>query len=224
MSPSYTPRTTSETLLSVLTATGDSWSRSVHARFIREATDGTLRAEAFSRYLRIERDFVETSARVRAAAAFAAPTSYGFDIHRLAMNSLLDSQRQYLDEAIRCLGTDADIPSANWRRARMLSDCALRIAGTGDYARILVVMLAAEMLYKTWCSVALQVGAQRNSLLSEWIKLHAEPPFTDEVAQLTAELSNLQPDKSAVPDLAACAAEVLDLEVTFHDSAYLPHE
>lgn len=223
MSQSYAPRTSSKTLRSILDVAADAWARSVDARFIREATDGTLRDDVFARYLRIERGFVQTSARVRAAAAFASPTEDALNLHRRAMNSLLDSQHPYLSAAIERLAIEPT-PSPAADRSEELSRHVLRVARTRDYAQILIVMLAAEELYATWCSAAIRTEAPRNPLLTEWIELHVSPPFTDEVAELTAELDALHPSDSLVATLGACAAEVLDLEVTFHDGAYLPDE
>lgn len=193
----------------------------MEALLIRQAADGTLANDVFARYLRIERHFVETSVRVRAAAALAAPTTAALDSHRRAMNSLLDKQHPYLSEAIERVGVAEDVPPYAWDQANMLSHYVLRIARTGDYAMILVVMLAAEELYATWCSLAIEEHAHRNPLLTEWIELHTRPPFTDEVADLVVGFESLHPSNSAIAELGACAAQVLDLEVTFHDSAYL---
>lgn len=220
MSSSDAPHTTSETLLRVLAVAGDAWTRSINAPFILEATNGSLRDDVFGRYLRVERGFVETSARVRAAAAFVAPSAEAMNTHRRAMNSLLDWQHPYLSQAITRLGIDTKDPG----RDETLSSYFLRIARTGDYAKIVMAMLAAEELYATWCSVAADIDVPRNPLLAEWIELHVSSPFIEEVAQLTDELEALVPSESAIAELGRCAARVLDLEVVFHNCAYLPDE
>ncbi|RNI24236.1 hypothetical protein [Flexivirga caeni] len=221
MSASYAPHTTSETLLRVLRAAGPSWARSTNARFIREATHGGVSDDVLGRYLQIERDFVETSARLRAAAAATSPTTRALDVHRRALNSLLDSQGPRLRDAIEHLEAKPEVSAPAWDLARQLSRHVLSVAQAGDYAQILTVILTAEELYATWCAVAARVAATRNPVLTDWIELHVSPPFTDEIAELTSGLEALDLPDSAIAELGACAARVLDLEVIFHDSAYI---
>ena len=105
-------------------------------------------------------------------------------------------------------------------RAAVLSDVVLRQVGEAGRPAALAGMLAAETMYARWCTAAAGQPAQRQPDLQDWIDLHAEPPFLEQVSALRADVDALSPDDVPDRDLDRWFAAVLAAEIEFHDAVH----
>lgn len=199
-----------------------SWSRVLNTPFVRQATDGSLPTIVLARYLRLEEAFVETSTRARGAAILIAPTAEAINGHYRSMSSLVADQRGYLRHAQQLLQEPAPISPEARQQASRLSDRMIDLASQGDYAKLLTAITTTEILYRHWCGSALKEQAERNPVLQQWVADHTRPPFTDDVDFLVSQMNATTLTDGGVVDAALIMAEILDLEDTFHDAAYLP--
>jgi thiaminase/transcriptional activator TenA len=201
----------------------DLWNRMVGHRFCRDMADDRLPETAFVRYLRNEHAFVRTAIAVFAYGIAKAPTPADQDHLLSVLNALAGEQQFYFQRTFSSLGLDADLlpNDALHYAARDLRDRVLSIAATGVFEEILTAMLSAEWMYLTWCEQAHSRRPQRRAP-ADWIRLHVEPGFREQVAWLKRRLDVLGPalDPLVQQRCRAHFGRVLEYEIAFHDAPY----
>ena len=201
----------------------DLWQRMVGHRFCHDMAEDCLPEAAFVRYLRYEHAFVRTAIAIFAYALAKAPTPADQDHLLDVLNGLAGEQQSYFQRTFAALGLDAAVfpDDALPPSARGLREGVLAIAVAGGFAEILAAMLAAEWMYLTWCQEAHR-RQPRQRAPADWIRLHVEPGFRDQVRWLTDRLDALSPALGP-PVRQRCRkhfGRVLELEIAFHDAPY----
>ncbi len=205
----------------LLTAADPAWKRALGMPFIADVIADSIADETFARYLVLERQFVDVAARMLGASILRSPTRAALEGHLLTLSALVDDQYDYFDEAIGQVGSEiATVGPRAQAQAQALADRVIEVAETGSYAAVVACMLPSEKLYEVWCTQATRNPSSRN-VIQRWVSMHAEPPFTTQVAFLTHEVDSLVVDSAQIMDLASLVTEVLDLEYQFHDAAYV---
>jgi len=98
----------------------------------------------------------------------------------------------------------------------------LQSAGRGgSYAQVLSVLCAAEWSYLTWAK-ACPAERPRQFWLSEWIELHAIPPFEAFVTWLREETDRIgaSADDETRRVMAGNFRRMMELEEAFFDAAF----
>jgi thiaminase/transcriptional activator TenA len=182
-----------------------------------------LPESAFIRYLRYEHAFVRTALAVFAYALAKAPTPADQDHLLSVVNALAGQQQFYFQRAFASVGLgDEVLPnSALPRSARGLREDVLKIAESGGFEEILAAMLAAEWMYSTWCAEAHRLRPKRQ-IPADWISLHVEAAFQNQVEWLKRRLDDLGPklDQAAQERCSENFGRILELEIAFHDAPY----
>lgn len=199
------------------------WDAMVGHRFCRDMATDCLPEAAFVRYLRYEHAFVRAAIGIFAYTLAKASTADDQDHLISVLMGLSGEQENYFRRSFARLGLDPEpleseaLPAA----ARGLRDGVLALAASGGFAEILAAMLAAEWMYLTWCEEA-DAKSPHRAGPADWIRLHVEPGFRDQVDWLKRRLDQFGPSLPAEQQ-ARCAdnfGRVLALEVAFHDAPY----
>lgn len=199
------------------------WSQAVQHRFVRELAADTIDDAAYARYLVLDYGFIETLVGLVGHAVGTAPGMAAKTRYAQFLSVLTSEENDYFLRAFRAL----EVPEARWqappdhpvlRGFRELMGAAAR---SGDYARILSVLLPVEWIYLSWASAARDSRPGR-FYLAEWIDLHVEPAFADFVAWMGQQLDATgavlgERDKA---ELTAAFCRAVELEVAFFDAAY----
>jgi thiaminase/transcriptional activator TenA len=189
-------------------------------RFVREATDGTLAAADFARYLVIEEAFVLTASRVLGRVVWESAGWADLLPHARSLTNLVTEQRDYFAGLRGRRPVPDGVAADALRRSGVLSEVVLDQVAAGGRAAAVTGMLAAETMYARWCTAAAGVSAARAPDLQVWIDLHTEPAFLAQVDALRTDVDALDP--AVVPDvqLDGWFAGVLRAEITFHAAAH----
>lgn len=212
------PTTLSETILAENRGV---WDAMQDHRFVEDIVAGRLPAEVFRRYLVYEGAFVETAMAIFALALAKAPKHR----QRLWLAGVVDAlareQIPYFEQRFATLGINPADYEPLPPSVVAFRDGMLGIAETGDYADIIVAMLAAEWMYATWCGRAAKTEITDPDV-RRWVALHAEPSFLAQAEWLRTEIDAIGRD--ATPEtrgrLSGVFKTVLTLEITFHTAAY----
>jgi thiaminase/transcriptional activator TenA len=200
-----------------------SWRRMQEHRFVRAIEEDRLPDAVFRRYLINEHAFVETAIAIFGYALVKAPD---MDARRelvRILRGLTEDQIGYFEDAFAKL----DMAPESWRgavlppAAGMLHDGMLGYAAHGGFAEIVTAMLAAEWTYHTFCERAARRPIS-DPVLSDWIRLHAEPAFAAQAAWLRDTVDRLAPRLSEAERrrLMDVFATALELEIHFHDAPF----
>jgi thiaminase/transcriptional activator TenA len=199
------------------------WDAMVGHRFCRDLATDRLPETAFVRYLRYEHAFVRAAIGIFAYALAKAPTAADQDHLIGVLVGLAREQEDYFRRAFAGLGLDPGPldPKTLPEAARGLRDGVLALAASGGFPETLAAMLAAEWMYLTWCEEA-DAQSPQGGAPADWIRLHIEPNFRDQVDWLMSRLDQLGPSLPAEQQ-ARCAdnfGRVLALEIAFHHAPY----
>jgi thiaminase/transcriptional activator TenA len=198
------------------------WEAMQTHRFVTDIMADRLDPLVFRRYLIFEHGFVETAILIFGHAMLKAPA---FSQRRRligVLHSLAEEQLTYFAAVFRALGLAPDAATQAMPQAvRRFDGGMLAIAASGSYAEILTIMLAAEWMYGSWCLRAAKTNIGEPAL-RDWVLLHTEPGFLDQVAWLMGEIDREAAglDEAARHRLSALFRAALELEVTFHEAAY----
>jgi thiaminase/transcriptional activator TenA len=201
----------------------DAWDAMVGHRFCRDMATDALPEAAFHRYLRYEHAFVRNAISIFAYALAKASTPADQDHLIGVLQALAGEQEAYFARTFEGLGLPAaplawsGLPPA----ARGLGEGVLEIAASSPFPVILSAMLGAEWMYLTWCEAAYAQAPQR-AAAADWIGLHVEAGFREQVGWLRRRLDELGPalDPATREACAAAMGRVLELEIAFHDAPY----
>ncbi len=197
------------------------WDAMQAHRFVAEIEADRLPAEVFKAYLIYECDFVETAMLIFGHMLVKAP---GLPERRWlagVLQALAVEQIGYFERVFAAVGITAD-DRARPMPAEVITfrDGMLAIARDGAYLDGVVIMLAAEWTYATWCSRAAQ-GIIANPELKRWVDLHAEPEFHAQAAWLRDQVDGAKDLTSADRRrLATLFGRALQLEIDFHTAPF----
>lgn len=182
--------------------------------FFTAVAEGTLSPDARDHYLIYERRFVGAAVNVFAnilaeARDPAAQRHLVSILHGLANDQSALFDRLFERAAVTPPSHGQPMPPA----VEGLCDGMVRLAAEGGYATGLAAMLVAESSY---LQVAKRLAATPppDPILRDWFALHAEPPFTEGVDWLVAEVDALPND--AFPACHHAFERAIELEIAFH--------
>jgi thiaminase (transcriptional activator TenA) len=200
------------------------WDRMQKHRFVTEIEHDRLAPEVFKRYLVYEHAFVETAISIFAYALARASTPSQRQTLVIILRALVEDQIDYFNRAFAHFAID---PGEELRRHRpagllMFKNGMLGIAASGTYAEIMVTMLAAEWMYMTWSERVLR-RPSRDAWIREWVSLHTEQPFVEQVNWLQGQVDDAGKTLTATErnHLAEVFLTALELEIIFHDAPYV---
>ncbi|TFV55296.1 transcriptional regulator [Geodermatophilus sp. DF01-2] len=193
-------------------------------RFVREATEGTLSADDFARYLLVEEAFVFTASRVLGRVVWESASWDDLLPHARSLTNLVTDQRAYFT-ALRgrwplVIGEEGSVLD----RAAVLSATVLSQVTDGGRPAAVTGMLAAETMYARWCTAAAaapaEVARRRHPDLQAWIDLHTGADFLTQVTALERDVDVLSPQDVPDSDLDRWFGAVLRAEIAFHDAVH----
>ncbi len=200
-------------------AAAEPWEAMQAHRFVRDIEADQLPSGVFARYLGYERAFVETAIVIFGHALLRAP---GLTQRRRLcgiLQGLAGPQLDYFDRSLAALGLPPS-PLALPSPVTRFCDGTRTIAEAGSYATIMAMMLAAEWTYATWCLRA-NARPPQDKLLADWLRLHTEADFLDQVAWLQSEVDAiLTADPAGLAAAQDTFAAMLALEIDFHSAAF----
>ena len=196
------------------------WDEMQSHRFVRDIEADALPRAVFARYVVHEHAFVETAILIFGHAMLKAPD---FAARRRlcgVLYALSGEQLGYFDRVFASLGTALPKPGAAPPPSVTAFDRAmLGIAETGSYLDILVIMLAAEWMYATWCGRAARQPISDPDI-ADWVRLHAAPDFLAQAEWLRASVDAAEVDAATFQHLSKLFGTTLRLEVDFHTAPY----
>ncbi len=199
------------------------WDAMQAHRFVREIEADQLSLEDFKAYLIYECDFVETAMLIFGHMLVKAP---GLPERRWlagVLQALAVDQIGYFERTFEALGiTPADRARPMPETVLAFRNGMLAIAQDGSYLEGVVIMLAAEWMYATWCSRAAR-SAITNPELKGWVGLHAAPEFLAQAEWLRVQVDAAGGQGAeARQRLSAIFGRALELEIAFHDAPFEP--
>lgn len=202
-------------------ANASDWDAMLAHRFVADIEADRLPAAEFAAYLIYECDFVETAMVIFGHLLVKAP---GLPERRhLAgvLQAMATEQIGYFEGTFATLGiTPADRARPAPDSVRAFRNGMLAIARDGGYLDGVVIMLAAEWMYATWCSRASRCRLS-DPELKRWVALHAEPDFLAQAAWLRAQIDGAQGLSDAEQArLSHLFGQALKLEIDFHEAPY----
>ncbi|WP_207461886.1 TenA family protein [Azospirillum sp. SYSU D00513] len=199
------------------------WTRMTTHRFARELGAGTLDDAVAGRYLVQDYAFVETFVSLLGSAITTAPVMPSKRAFAQFAAAITSDENDFFLRSFEALG----IPESVWKDPALHPVTAeflevLRAAiRSGSYPQVLSVLVAAEWSYLTWAK-ACPAERPTQFWLSEWIELHAIPPFEAFVNWLREETDRV--GEGAGAGTQAMMAEnfkrMMALEEAFFDAAY----
>ena len=205
----------------LLAANQGVWDEMQAHRFVRDIEASRLPRPVFARYVAYEHGFVETAVLIFGHAMLKAPD---FAARRWlcgVLYALSGEQLGYFDRVLASLGAEPSMPGPAPPAVAAFSGFMLDVAESGSYLDILVVMLAAEWMYATWCARAARRPISDPDV-AEWVRMHAAPEFRAQADWLRAGVDALGADTDAAAQrrLSDLFGTALRLEVDFHAAPY----
>jgi thiaminase/transcriptional activator TenA len=208
----------------ILKSSTDVWDRMQACRFVADIEADNLDPNVFRRYLVHENMFVETAILIFGYMLVKAPDLETRQRLVRILKALSEDQIAYFHDTFEVLGME----ESEWRNQEIpgavaaFRDGMLANAAHGTYAEIVASMFAAEWMYWTWCMRASLVTIT-DTLLREWVELHTREDFTSQASWLREQLDQAgnHMDEPARERIAQLFRRVLELEIHFHDAAYL---
>ncbi|MFC0399995.1 TenA family protein [Paraburkholderia rhizosphaerae] len=198
----------------------DVWQAMQEHRFVVDIERDRLPADSFARYLSYEGRFVETAMAIFGYALVKADTIAHKHWLIGVLNALSTEQVPYFERTLAALGLpashiDAPLPVP----VTAFDSGMLEIARQRTYEEVIVSMLAAEWMYGTWCTRANQTPSS-NPFVREWVALHAEPTFLNQVQWLKDQVNGWSEQRFDFARSSAIFRKVLALEIDFHSACY----
>ena len=197
------------------------WDAMQDHRFVAAIEQDRLPLEVFKAYLVYECEFVETAMLIFGHMLIKAP---GLSERRWlagVLQALAVDQIGYFERTFAALAMTSEERSRPLPAAVVaFRDEMLAIARDGRYLDGVVVMLAAEWMYATWCARAAKEPIA-NAELRRWVDLHAQSEFLTQADWLrrqidgAAELADEEAGR-----LSALFGRALALEIAFHDAPF----
>ncbi|WP_207485742.1 TenA family protein [Arenibaculum pallidiluteum] len=199
------------------------WTRMTTHRFARELGADSLDDAVAGRYLVQDYAFVGAFVSLLGTAISLAPTMPSKRAFAQFAAAVTSDENDFFLRSFAALG----IPEEAWSSPRLhpvtrdFLEVLQGAARSDSYPRVLAVLVAAEWSYLTWAK-ACPAARPGRFWLSEWIELHAIPPFEAFVTWLREETDRT--GASAGPDTRRMMGEtfrrMMALEEAFFDAAY----
>ncbi len=194
----------------------------VNHRFVRDIKENRLSKAVFDRYLVYESAFVDTAISIFAYATAKAETIAQKRWLISVLDALANQQVRYFEKTFAARGLDPRSFDMSQPNIAAFRNGMLGLARDGGFLDIVAAMFAAEWMYWTWSAKAAscEIG---DSVLKEWVDLHAHEDFAAQAQWLKQQLD----DAGAVLDLGERArlsgifGQVQRLEFAFHTAPYL---
>ena len=198
----------------ILADNADVLGRMLEHPFVKAIAEGTLPPGAYHRYLVYEGAFVETAISIFAYATAKAPDLAAKRWLIGVQDALVRDQIPYFEQSFAEHGVETDIaiPEA----VRAFDQGMLEIARTGDFTEILTAMFAAEWMYWTWCSRAVDREIA-DPHIRRWVELHADDAFAAQAHRLKDAIDT-HAGAGVFGRLSAIFGRVTELEIAFHDA------
>lgn len=205
----------------LLAANQGVWDGMQAHRFVRDIEADRLPRPVFARYVAYEHGFVETAILIFGHAMLKAPD---FAARRRlcgVLHALSGEQLGYFDRVFASLGMGPAEPGAAPPSVAAFGGFMLGVAETGSYLDILVVMLAAEWMYATWCGRAARRPIS-DPEIDGWVRMHATPEFRAQADWLRAgvDAGGAEIDPATLRRLSDLFGTALCLEIDFHAAPY----
>jgi thiaminase/transcriptional activator TenA len=191
-------------------------------RFVEDIKADRLSNEVFERYLVFEGAFVDTAISIFAYAAAKSETIVQKRWLVGVLDALANQQIAYFEKTFAERGIDPAAFDTSRDEVAAFRDGMLSIARDGVYLDTVAAMFAAEWMYWTWSKDAAQHGIS-DTLLKEWVDLHAHEDFAAQALWLKAELdvAGEGMDAAERSRLSGIFGRAQALEIAFHDAPYL---
>jgi thiaminase/transcriptional activator TenA len=194
----------------------------VNHRFVEDIKGDRLPKHVFERYLVFEGAFVDTAISIFAYAAAKAGTIVQRRWLIGVLDALANQQIAYFEKTFGERGIDPASFDTTIPEVAAFRDGMLAISRDGSYLDTVAAMFAAEWMYWTWSREA-ALHAMSDTLLKEWVDLHAHEDFAAQALWLKAELDaageGMSPEERS--RLSGIFGEAQALEIAFHDAPYL---
>lgn len=202
-------------------ANASAWDAMQAHRLVADIEADRLPTEVFKAYLIYECDFVETAMLIFGHLLVKAP---GLPERRWlagVLQAIATDQIGYFERTFATLGiTPADRARAAPDSVLAFRNGMLAIAREGGYLDGVVIMLAAEWMYATWCGRAAR-STLSDPELRRWVDLHAEPAFLAQAAWLRAQVDGAHGlNHAGQARLSDLFGQALRLEIDFHAAPY----
>jgi len=202
----------------------EDWHASTHHPFCRDLASGALPEWKMARYLVQDYTFIDGFVRLAASAIAHAPSLKDSVPLAQFMAVITGPENTYFLRSFEALGvSDAERAEAElWAVTRDFQALMNEAATSGDYAKMMAVLVVAEWVYLSWAS---PVNPPKDGLpfyFAEWITLHAGPGFEGVVAYLRGQLDGLWTglDAEQRAEVENTFRRAVSLERRFFDAAY----
>jgi thiaminase/transcriptional activator TenA len=191
-------------------------------RFVEEIKRDELPSAVFDRYLVYEGAFVETAISIFAYAVAKADTIAQRRWLISVLDALANEQIAYFEKTLAERGIDPTSFDVERPEVEAFRSSMLAIAREGTFLDIIAAMFAAEWMYWTWSAEAARRKISDPSL-KEWVDMHAHKKFAGQARRLRHALdaAGEQLDPIERKRLSKVFGEVQQLEIVFHNAAYL---
>jgi thiaminase (transcriptional activator TenA) len=197
------------------------WDAMQDHRFVAAIEQDRLPLEVFKAYLVYECEFVETAMLIFGHMLIKAPRLSERRCLAGALQALAVDQIGYFERTFAALAMTSEERSRPLPAAVVaFRDEMLAIARDGRYLDGVVVMLAAEWMYATWCARAAKEPIA-NAELRRWVDLHAQSEFLTQADWLRRQIdgaADLADEEAG--RLSALFGRALALEIAFHDAPF----
>lgn len=198
----------------ILTGNAELFNQMLDHPFVAAICADCLPKAAYRHYLVYEGAFVRTAIAIFAYATAKSPDLGSARWLIGVQRALAEEQMPYFERAYASLGIDPALPLP--AKVVAFDHDMLRIAREGDFLDIMTAMFAAEWMYWTWCSraAATEIGDPH---IRDWVALHADEGFAAQARWLKNSIdTHARPED--LPRLTALFAQVMKLEIAFHDA------
>jgi len=202
----------------------EDWHAATHHPFCRDLASGALPEWKMARYLVQDYTFIDGFVRLAASAIAHAPSLKDSVPLAQFLAVITGPENTYFLRSFEALGvSEAERADAElWTVTRDFQALMKEAATSGDYAKMMAVLVVAEWVYLSWAS---PVNPPKDGLpfyFAEWITLHAGPGFEGVVAYLRGQLDGLWVgiDTEQRVEVETMFRRAVSLERQFFDAAY----
>lgn len=202
----------------------EDWHAATSHPFCRDLASGVLPQWKMARYLIQDYTFIDGFVRLAASAIAHAPSLKDSVPLAQFLAVITGPENTYFLRSFEALGvSDADRAEVElWTVTGDFQALMNQAATSGDYARMMAVLVVAEWVYLSW---ATPVNPPKDGLpfyFAEWITLHAGPGFDGVVSYLRGQLDGLWTglDAEHRAEIEKVFRRAVLLERQFFDAAY----
>ena len=191
------------------------WDKMINHKFVKEMVNGTLDKKYFDSYLSIENSFVLDAIGHMAMALYYSDSLISKKIILRILDGLLNNQLNYFNKLLDDQIKVKIIPKKAMLFKQFMKNCSMK-----GYEDIVVSFLAAESLYNNWCSIEKKNSNNNLKVYSDWINLHTDKIFYEQVKFFANESQRLNNDIMPSIKQKEIFKNTLLYEIEFHDSIY----